>query len=227
VGTVLYLHGLASSPKGRKAEILRGRLAPEGYSVVAPDLNAPSFEKLDFQAIVETAAEVAAQTKPAVIVGSSMGALVALALAKRAEGQGVPLVLVAPALAFGERWSEKLPEGEMLDLYHHGEGRDLPIHRQFFEAMASVTIDDQPPAVPVSLVMGTADESVPYEQVEAAWRRWEETGKLIPGSRFHRVEGGDHSLLDHGDVIEAAVRERLAGAGGAPPASGGETPSPV
>jgi pimeloyl-ACP methyl ester carboxylesterase len=36
---LLYLHGLASSPKGRKKEMLEKRLAAEGWRVVAPDLN--------------------------------------------------------------------------------------------------------------------------------------------------------------------------------------------
>jgi pimeloyl-ACP methyl ester carboxylesterase len=218
---ILYLHGLASSPKGRKAELLKRRLAPQGCDILAPDLNAPSFERLDFRAIVEKAAQVAREARPAVIVGSSLGALVALSVVRTPDGAGIPLVLLAPALAFGPRWLEKLPEGETIDLYHHGEGKDLPIHRQFFEGMAYVTIDDDPPPVPVSLVMGTEDETVPFDRVEEAWRRWEASGKLAPGSRFHRVEGGDHSLLEHGDVIEAAVRERL---GAAAPAAGAETP---
>ena len=207
----LYLHGLASSPAGRKREILEKRFAPEGFTLVAPDLNAPSFAKLDFDAIVDRAAVAARDARPVVVIGSSLGALVALALARRPEGSGIPLVLVAPALAFGSRWVERLPDGDPVDFFHHGEGRPLPIHRQFFEGMASVRVEDEPPPVPVSLVMGTADDSVPFGQVEEVWRRWEASGRLLPGSAFHRVEGGDHTLTDHAGEIEAAIRERLLG----------------
>lgn len=122
-----------------------------------------------------------------------------------------PLVLVAPALGFGERWKSKLPEGDVVELFHHAEGQSLPIHRAFFEEMAAVHVDEAPPPVPVSVVMGTRDESVPFEQVAEAWARWEASGRLAPGSRFHRVEGGDHSLIEFGDAIESAVKERLAG----------------
>ena len=80
--TVLYLHGFASSPEGRKVTLLREALEPEGYRVVTPDLNRPSFGKLDFDAIVAEAAKAAATEKPSVAIGSSLGALVALAAAK-------------------------------------------------------------------------------------------------------------------------------------------------
>ena len=210
--TVVYLHGLASSPKGRKRAILEDRLGKDGFTVVAPDLNAPSFARLDFFAIVERAAEAVKEAKPDVVVGSSLGALVALAVLEKPDAPRVPLVLVAPALAFGDRWSTKLPEGDPLELFHHGEGKPLPIHREFFEGMARVAVEDAPPPVPVSVVMGTEDESVPFAQVEEAWKRWEASGKLAPGSRFHAVPGGDHGLTAHGAEIEAAVRERIAAA---------------
>jgi pimeloyl-ACP methyl ester carboxylesterase len=76
--------------------------------------------------------------------------------------------------------------------------------------MAGVHVDEAAPPVPVSIVMGTRDDSVPFEQVAESWARWEASGRLIPGSRFHRVEGGDHGLIEFGDEIEGAVRERLA-----------------
>ncbi len=72
-------------------------------------------------------------------------------------------------------------------------------------------VDDAPPPVPVSVVMGTDDETVPYAQVADAWARWEASGRLAEGSRFHRVAGGDHGLVAHGDEIESAIRERMAG----------------
>lgn len=210
---VLYLHGLASSPAARKKAILEEALAPDGVEVVAPDLNVPSFERLSFDGIVARAALAAAEARPAVVVGSSLGALVALALAKGAGSSGPPLVLIAPALAFGERWKDDLPENEPLQLFHHGEGRPVPIHREFFLAMASVRLEDAPPPVPVTLVMGTHDESVPYAQVQESWMRWEASGGLAPGSRFVAVAGGDHGLSAHADEVVAAVRERLLAAG--------------
>lgn len=209
-GVFLYLHGLASSPKGRKRKMLKKRFAGEGWKIVAPDLNVPSFRELSFAEMCAEAFVTCAEANPRIVVGSSLGALVALALADMLGSAGPPLVLVAPALGFGERWKAKLPEGDVLELFHHGEGRPLPIHRAFFEEMAVVDVGEAPPPVPVSIVMGTDDESVPLEQVAESWARWKASGRLAPGSRFHCVEGGDHGLIEFGDEIEAAVRERLA-----------------
>lgn len=210
---ILYLHGLASSPRGRKRAVLEDRLGPDGIEIVAPDLNVPSFRNLDFLEMVRAARTACDRALPRVIVGSSLGALVALSVAESfsALTPSPPLVLVAPALGFHERWKEKLPESDTFDLFHHGEERLLPIHRRFFEEMALVRVDDAPPPVPVSVVMGTDDETVPYALVADAWARWEASGRLAKGSRFHRVAGGDHGLVAHGDTIESAVRERLAG----------------
>ena len=209
--TILYLHGLASSPKGRKRELLEKRFEKEGLTVAAPDLNVPSFRKLNFFEMVAVARGACERNCPRVVVGSSLGALVALSLAESSSSFSSPLVLVAPAMGFHERWKEKLPDGEEFDFFHHGEERPLPIHRRFFEEMADVRVDEAPPPVAVSIVMGTNDESVTFAQVEETWKRWEASGRLVSGSRFHRVEGGDHGLVEFGDWIEAAVRERLMG----------------
>lgn len=207
--TLLYLHGLASSPKGRKRAILEQRFGPEGFTIVAPDLNVPWFRELSFEEMVAEASAASSEVRPEVVIGSSLGALVAIALAGSLGPKSPPLVLIAPALGFGARWAEKVPETGTLEVFHHGEGQFLEIHCAFFEEMAGVTVDAVPPPVPVSIVMGTADESVPFAQVETRWKEWERSGRLASGSRFHRVEGGDHGLIEHGDAIEAAVRERL------------------
>ena len=209
MSNLLYLHGLASSPKGRKRAMLEERFGPEGFVIAAPDLNVPSFRELSFEEMYAEAFVAFSESKPRLVVGSSLGALVALSLAETLGTGGPPLVLIAPALAFGERWASKLPEGESFEMFHHGEGRNLPIHRRFFEEMAHVTVDASPPPVPVSVVMGTLDESVPFDQVADRWAAWKASGGLAPGSRFHAVEGGDHSLLAHGGILEAAVLERL------------------
>jgi pimeloyl-ACP methyl ester carboxylesterase len=182
---------------------LKGILEKEGLRVLAPDLNVPSFERLDFRAMSRLATWEMKKHFPAVVVGSSLGALVALAAGQSAPT--APLVLIAPALGFGRRWFEKLPPGENLPFFHHGEGRDLTIHRRFFEDMAAAEWDRDPPETPVVVVMGRLDESVPFDGVRQVWERWEASGRLSEGSRFIEIPGGDHGLIDYVDRIAEQI----------------------
>ena len=195
MGKVLYLHGFASSPDGRKVSALRELLAPRGLEIVAPDLNIPSFRKLDFDSICRLTLWEARRHDPVVMVGSSFGALVAIETSRR--GASSPLVLIAPALGFGQRWIAKLPPGDPLVFFHHAEEKDLPIHRRFFEQLADYEEDRNPPASPVAVVIGTRDESVPFEHVLRIWEAWEASGRLAEGSRFLSIQDGDHGLVDH------------------------------
>lgn len=199
---VLYLHGFASSPEGRKVAALTGILGARGIEVVAPDLNLPSFRELDFHAIARRAHQEA-EHSPAVIIGSSLGAVAALEASRL--GASAPLLLIAPAIGLGRRWTEKLPPGDPLLFFHHAQGRELPIHRRFFEDLASREADENPPRTAVVVVMGTNDESVPYEHVRKVWHGWEESGGLAAGSRFVGIPGGDHGLVEHVDTIAREV----------------------
>ena len=205
--TVLYLHGFASSPAGRKVTLLRGLLEPRGYVVAAPDLNAPSFEKLDFQAMIDAALAAAASEAPVAIVGSSLGALVALAASKR--GVAAPLLLLAPALGFGQRWTLGLPQGDPLGFFHHGFGEERPIHRKFFESMASLNVERDPPEARVTVIMGRKDESVPFQIVESVWCEWVASGKLAAGARFVEIPEGDHGLVDFVAQIAGEIEALL------------------
>lgn len=173
---------------------------------MAPDLNIPSFQRLDFKAMSRIAFWEAKKQMPAVLVGSSLGAMVALDLARLVPPMS--LVLIAPALGFGDRWVEKLPkppEGETVPFFHHGEMKELPIHRRFFEEMAKLDLESEPPPIPTIVVMGTEDESVPYAGVRRVWEAWEASGRLPPGSLFVPIEGGDHGLIDHVDRIAEQI----------------------
>ena len=201
--TVLYIHGFASSPAGRKIALLREILEPQEFRLVAPDLNVPSFRKLDFQAAARLVLWEAKRHAPAVIVGSSLGALVALEATRR--GASAPLVLVAPAVGFGQRWTEKLGPGDPLLFFHHATGREQPIHRRFFEELAGLAVDREPPRAPVTVVIGTRDESVPFELVRGIWEAWAASGRLAPGSKFLAIEGGDHGLVERVPVIAEEI----------------------
>lgn len=205
--TVLYLHGFASSPAGRKITLLREVLPASDFHLVTPDLNSPTFPKLDFDSIVDTALEAAAANPPNVVVGSSLGALAALGASRR--GLKAPLVLIAPALAFGSRWIEKLAPGDPVRFYHHGQGRELEIHRRFFEQMAQLKVDREAPAQRVAVLMGANDESVPFAGVSETWQRWEASGQLAKGSSFTAIPDGDHGLVGHVGLIADAIRSSL------------------
>ncbi len=203
--SVLYFHGFASSPASAKITALRPLLEPDGIVLQTPDLNVPSFERLDFDAIVAHALEAARRDPPQAMVGSSMGALVALSVAQR--GFAVPLVLIAPALGVAERWREKLPPGDPIIAFNYALAADAPIHRAFFEQMADLHVDDVPPPARVTVIMGRQDETVPFEHVARTWERWRASGKLVEGSKFIELTEGDHSLVAHADAIRDAILE--------------------
>jgi pimeloyl-ACP methyl ester carboxylesterase len=223
MSAVLYLHGFASSPRGRKVAALEGIFAPEGVAFDAPDLNAPSFARLDFDAMVDRARQNARERPPDAIAGSSLGALVALAVAR--DLPAVPLVLIAPALGFGRRWIEKLPPGDPVAFFHHGEEREIPIHRKFFTGMAGLSVEAAPPRAPVTVVMGARDESVPIEAVRRVWEQWKDSGALDPRSRFVELSGGDHGLTDFAGDLAAEIRLALGRTRPGPSASDVPPPS--
>jgi len=206
--SVLYFHGFASSPVGRKVEALTTLLAPDGIRLNVPDLNVPSFERLDFQAMVDEGVEAGRRIPPRAIVGSSLGALVALGVLQR--GVRAPLILIAPALGVASRWHERIGQNDPVMVYNFALDRESPIHRAFFDQMAGVTVDQQPPPVPVTVIMGRHDESVPFHRVQGVWENWERSGALVPGSKFLEIPDGDHGLTSFVDIIADEIRKAVA-----------------
>jgi pimeloyl-ACP methyl ester carboxylesterase len=72
--------------------------------------------------------------------------------------------------------------------------------------------DGTPPDVTVAIVMGTRDESVPIAHVREIWRRWDASGRLVPGSRFMEIAGGDHGLVESAPLLAQVVVDLLASA---------------
>jgi len=203
--SVLYFHGFASSPASAKITALRPLLEPDGIELRTPDLNVPSFEQLDFDAVVEHALACARERPPRALVGSSLGALIALSVAQK--GVHVPLVLIAPALGVAQRWQTKIPDGDPVTVFNFARNADAPIHRKFFEQMANLYVDQEPPPSRVTAIMGRQDETVPFHVVEETWQQWEASGQLVPGSRLIVLDDGDHGLVSHAGIIRVAIVE--------------------
>src|SRR6188768_233738 len=103
IGSAVYLHGFASSPASSKATRFGRELAALGIPFACPDLNEPDFSTLTVTRMLEqTAAAIHAAKSPVALIGSSLGAFVALhAAAAAGSGNVDRLILMAPALDFG------------------------------------------------------------------------------------------------------------------------------
>lgn len=109
---VQFIHGLESSPTGIKALLL------------ATHFNAltPAMDTRDFPACVDLHAETLAAYRPDVLVGSSFGGAVAVALLQRGVWRGPTLLLAPAALRLG--LPAELPADTRVWLVH-GRGDDV------------------------------------------------------------------------------------------------------
>jgi hypothetical protein len=71
--------------------------------------------------------------------------------------------------------------------------------------MSRVTVDRAAPPVPVSVIIGRKDESVPFDDVQRVWISWQSSGELSEGSRFIEIADGDHGLVDHVGLIAREI----------------------
>src|SRR5262245_43013232 len=100
---VFYLHGFASSARSSKAAFFAERLAPYGIQLRTPDFNQPDFSTLTVTRMVEQACAGidGAGVDPCALIGSSLGAFVAVQAALQRPAAVARLILLAPALDFG------------------------------------------------------------------------------------------------------------------------------
>src|SRR5688572_14518451 len=129
---VFYLHGFASSALSSKAAFFAARLGAAGIALHTPDLNQPDFSTLTVTRMVEqvVGAIDAVPMEPIVLVGSSLGAFVAVQVALLRPARIARMILLAPALDFnGNRMSSlggvslaEWKRTDRLDVFHYGYG---------------------------------------------------------------------------------------------------------
>ncbi len=103
---VQFIHGLEGSPQGAKAQLLA-----EHFTAITP-----AMDTRDFEGCVALHAATIASFKPDVLVGSSFGGAVAVALLQRGVWRGPTLLLAQAAQHFG--LAPELPHGVHVWLVH-------------------------------------------------------------------------------------------------------------
>lgn len=104
--SVQFVHGLESSPSGDKAR----------YFSIHFDAVTPAMDTSDFEGSVRVQAEQLLRHPPDVLVGSSFGGAVALALVVRGLHRGPTLLLASAHRHFGV--DEKIPLGVPVLIVH-------------------------------------------------------------------------------------------------------------
>ena len=112
---VQFIHGLEGSPQGAKPRFLAMHF----------DTTAPSMDTSDLEGCIATQAAALAKIDPDVVVGSSDGGAVTVALLDRGFWRG-PTVLLAPAAArLGVR--NVLPDGVPVTIVHGVDDDVIPM----------------------------------------------------------------------------------------------------
>ena len=190
-----YLHGFASSARSSKATYFAGKLRELGIELHTPDLNAPDFSTLTISRMVEQVGKaIEAVSGPVVLIGSSLGAFVAVQVALKFPDRIGRLVLLAPALDFGGNRMRSLGDTGLdewkrtgrLDIFHHGYGRMMPVHFELYADARRHNSVDAALAMPIQVFQGRRDDAVDPDVVE----RW---SLARPNVELHMLDD-DHQL---------------------------------
>jgi pimeloyl-ACP methyl ester carboxylesterase len=215
---LLYFHGFASSPRSSKARFFGDRARAAGMEFVCPDLNLPSFSALTVTRMIGVADTALDEAPgPVTLVGSSLGAFVALhAAARRASRQGTPapvdgVVLLAPALELAHALAEEFGPEKMaawestgvLPVFHYGDNAMKELGWSFMRDVRQYDTATADARVPTLIYQGSRDDVVSPAEVA----RWA-AGR--PNVALRMVEDG-HQLLDHLETMWADV-VRMTGA---------------
>ncbi len=201
----IYLHGFASSPRSSKIRFFRERLGKHDVDLHAPDLNAPEFSTLTLtrtldhvEALVDTL-----PPGPLVLLGSSLGAGVALQVAARppCRDRVDRLVLLAPALDFDGTLQRELGDDQLrrwretgtLEVFHHGYGEPRTVGFALYEDASRYDALSVDVRVPTLVFQGARDETVDPDTV-VRFARGRPAVTL-------RVLDDDHRLLESLDAI--------------------------
>ena len=194
---IFYLHGFASSARSSKAAFFATRLRELGMKLRTPDFNEPDFSTLTISRMIQQVmAEIDAQPGvPCVLIGSSLGAFVAVQIARQRADRIARMILLAPALDFGgnrmrslgDRGLDEWKRTNRLDVFHYGYGRVMPVHYELYSDARGYDCINVDLSMPMQVFQGRADTAVDPERVE----RW---GRARSNVELHMLDD-DHQLM--------------------------------
>ena len=192
---IFYLHGFASSARSSKATFFAGKLRELGIDLHTPDLNEPDFSTLTITRMVDQVSRaIGLLSGPVVLIGSSLGAFVAVQVALRHPDRVSHMVLLAPALDFGGNRMRSLGDAGLdewrrtgrLNVFHYGYGRMTAVHYELYADARRHDCVNATLPMPIQVFQGRRDDAVDPDSVE----RW---SMARPNVELHMLDD-DHQL---------------------------------
>jgi pimeloyl-ACP methyl ester carboxylesterase len=214
---VFYLHGFASSPRSSKAAFLATRLTALGLELQTPDFNQPEFSTLTITRMMRQVSDGidALPPEPVALIGSSLGAFVAVQAALAQPARIHRLILLAPALDFsGNRIRSLGPQGldewkrtNRLDVFHYGDGRMMSVHYELYDDAGRYDCVNAALPIPIQIFQGRRDEAVDPVAVER-WARARENVELHMLDDDHQLTASMEHMWPHMQRFLALGPER-------------------
>lgn len=172
---IFYLHGFGSSARSSKAAFFATKLRELGIELQTPDFNEPDFSTLTIGRMIGQVSAAIDGVPPAsvTLIGSSLGAFVAVQTALQRLEQIDRLILLAPALDLnsgppGDRSLDEWKRTNRLEVFHHGYGRVMPVHYELYADACRYDCMGAVLPMPIQIFQGRRDTAVDPERVE----RW-------------------------------------------------------
>ena len=178
-GSILYIHGLNSSPASLKASQLSGVMERIG---LAERLRVPALHHHPREAIRQLEADIKALGTP-LLVGSSLGGYYATHLAQR---YGLEALLINPAVNPHRLFDGYL--GQQQNFYS-GETWDLTLDH--IEALAALEVAPPAEGTHIAVWLQTGDETLDYRHAERFYQQCE----------LDIQQGGDHGYQGFGQRL--------------------------
>ena len=172
---VFYLHGFASSPRSTKVQFFTQVLAQRGTTLQCPDFNKPDFRTMTMTRMLDQLeARLRSVNGPVTVIGSSLGGTLAILAAARWPTAFDRLVLLAPAVMFGDPDQHLVPREQIdlwkrrgeFDFFHFGDGETRQLSYEFYEDSLKYDPFGTLFAQPALIFQGTRDVLVDRKDVE-------------------------------------------------------------
>ena len=173
--TVFYLHGFASSPGSTKVRYFTQRLADHGTGLQCPDFNEPDFRSMTMTRMLDQLeVRLRLVEGPATLIGSSLGGTLAIIAARRFGAAVDRLVLLAPAVMFGDPDQHLVPREQIeiwkrrgeFEFFHYAYGETRSLAYAFYEDSLKYdpfgTLCEQPALI----FQGMRDSLVDFRDVQ-------------------------------------------------------------